>query len=166
MPDFYGDAAGFQAYWAARGGSTAAGLENEDIETALLIASEWIDRSFRAQFDGTKVGQRPQLREWPRNGAIDIDNHYIASDAIPREIISATYEAAMRHATTPGIFFKDYSPSKYKSVSISGALSVDYAIGSAYDFQTQFPAIAAILAPVLTGEGTGGYSGLAGSVAR
>lgn len=166
MPDFYGDAAGFQDYWAARGGATAAGLEDEDIESALLIASEWIDRSFRAQFGGDKVGQRAQIREWPRNGAIDIDYHYIASDAIPREVIAATYEAAMRHATTPGIFFKDYSPSKYKSVSISGALSVEYAIGSAYDFQTQFPAIAAILVPVLTAEGTGGFSGLSGSVTR
>lgn len=166
MPDFYGDAAGFKAYWLARGDITAATMDNTAIEAALLVASEWIDQSFRMQFGGDKVGQRAQIREWPRNGAIDIDNHYIASDAIPREVLAATYEATFRQMTTPGVFFKDYTPSKYKSVSISGALSVDYAIGSAYDFQTQFPAIAAILIPVLTAEGTGGFAGLSGSVAR
>lgn len=166
MPTVYGDATGFQAYWAARGDLTAAAMDDFDINAALIVASEWLDAAFRSQFGGSKVGMRDQERDWPRVGAVDIYGYSVADTAIPREVLSATYEAAFRQMTTPGVFFKDYTQSKYKSVAISGAVSVEYATGAAYDFQTQFPQIAAILAPILTGAGAGGFSSLSGAIAR
>lgn len=163
MANFYGTATGFKAYWSARGSDQSAKLD-ADVNVALLIASEFIDRSFRSQWQGLKVGQRDQIRDWPRSGVIDRDGNAVESDVPPVEVENATYEAALRQLTTPGIFFKDYTPGKYKSVSITGALSVEYAIGNAYSFQTQMPAIGLILEPVLGCAGS--FSSLSGSIVR
>lgn len=166
MPDFYGDLAGFKAYWVARGNALVTAYEDDDILASLLVASEYLDAAFRTQFMGWKVGGRPQVREWPRSAVIDIYGYGVDSTIVPPEIEQATYQAALRQHDTPGIFFKDYTPSKYKSVSISGAVDVEWAIGSAFDFQTQLPSIGAILTPILTGEGSGGMSPLSGSTSR
>lgn len=163
----YGDAAGFQSYWNDRGQQAAIiAYEAPDISAALLVASGYLDAAFMSQFMGLKHGGRSQIREWPRDGVQDIYGYAIDNTVPPREVINATYEAALRQLQTPGIFFKDYNPSKYKSVAISGAVNVVFAIGSAYDFQTQMPQIAAILLPILTGMGAGAFSPSSGAVAR
>lgn len=164
MADFYGTVAGFKAYWTARGDAVALATADGDILIALLIASEWLDAAFRSQFAGLKSGGRAQIREWPRSAVTDIYGYSVASDVPPREIENATYEATLRQLKTPGIFFRDYSPSKYRNVSITGALSVEFAVGSAFEFQTQMPAIAAILVPILTSNAS--FSSLSGDLIR
>lgn len=164
MADFYGTVAGFKSYFTARGNTLAAAEDDPDIQAALLVASEWLDAAFLDSFDGLKVGGRAQIREWPRQGVTDIYGYSIPDDTIPREVESATYEATWRQLQTPGVFFKDYTPAKYKSVSISGAVSVEYATGSAYDFQTQQPMIAAILRPLFSCYSES--SALSGAVSR
>lgn len=168
MTDFYGTLAGFKAYWMARGDPVTAATSDDDILVNLLMASEWIDAAFVSQFAGYKVGLRAQIREWPRGAVLDVNGYYVANDVPPREIENATYEAAKRNIVSPGIFFKDYTPSKYKSVSISGAIAVEYNNfnTNAESIQTQFPAIVAILAPILTAAGVGGFSSLSGSMVR
>lgn len=163
--DFYGTTGGLQAYCDARGLVLPGSIDPADIPKALLVASEWIDVSFISQFAGFKVGGRDQLREWPRIGVQDIYGYAVPSNAIPREVENATYEAAVRQLITPGVFFKDYTPGKYKSATVFGAVAVEYAVGDAYSFQTQMPQIAAILYPLLGGSG-GNYSGLSGDVRR
>jgi hypothetical protein len=164
----YGDADGFKSYWNDRGQQAAiVAFDDSEINPALLIASGYLDAAFLSQFMGLKTGGRNQIREWPRIGVQDIYGYAIPSDVPPREVINATYEATFRQLQTPGVFFKDYTPSKYRSVSVSGAVSVVYAIGSsAYDVQTQMPALAAILLPILTGMGSGAFSPLSGRVSR
>lgn len=166
MPDFYGDVAGFKAYWIARGNQLVAAFDDDDILASLLVASEYLDATFRTQFMGLKLGGRAQVREWPRSGVIDIYGYGVDNTIVPPEMVQATYQAALRQHNTPGIFFKDYAPSKYKRVSISGGVDVEWAIGSAYDFQTQMPSIAAVLTPILTGYGSGGMSALSGAIGR
>lgn len=163
---FYGTFEGFQAYWTDRANVIALAFEDDDVNAALLVGSEWIDAAFRASFAGTKVGQRAQIREWPRIGVVDIYGYVVDNSTAPAEVEKATYEAALRQLQTPGVFFKDYSPSKYKAVAISGAINVQYAIGTAFDFQTQMPQIAAVLAPILTAMGDGTFSGMSGAVGR
>lgn len=163
----YGDATGFKAYWTDRGRQAAIiAYSDIDIAAALLVASGYLDAAFRSQFAGLKHGGRSQIAEWPRDGVQDIYGYAVPNDVPPREVINATYEAALRHLQTPGIFFKDYNPSQYRSVSVSGAVSVQFAIGSAYDFQTQMPQLAALLTPILTGFGAGSFSPLSGMVGR
>ena len=161
----YGTDDGFLAYHIARGRDVAT-IDEDAIAPARLVASEWLDGAFRAQFPGLKVGLRAQVREWPRQGANDIYGYAIASDVPPVEIDNATYEATYREIKTPGSLVKDWTPSKYKRASVDGAVSVDFAMfNSASDIQTQFLAIGQILAPILTAVG-GDFSALSGATSR
>lgn len=165
----YGTVSGYRAYHATRGRDTTSPTMQTDeaILASLLTASEWIDGTYRNSFGGTKIGMREQLREWPRQAAQDIYGYAIASDSVPLEVENATYEAAYKNVVTPGALSVDYKPSKYKSASVSGAVSVTYnTFDNAAEAQTKFPIIGQILAPILTATGSENASSLSGSVAR
>lgn len=168
MDPFYGNAVDAVSYWSARNyASPANAADTDDIDSALLVASEWIDGTFRSSFSGLKVGLRPQIREWPRNDAFDIYAYPIDPGSVPVEVINATYEAAYRQIVSPGSLLKDYTPGKYASVAIDGAISVKYNNGlTAADVQTQYLIIDQILFPILTGTGAGAFSGLSGGASR
>lgn len=166
MPDFYGTASGFTAYHTARDNTVPADIDtDEEIETLLLVASEWIDARYRSKFQGWKTGERDQIREWPRRGHVDYYDYLIPDDQIPREIENATYEIALRHANSPGVLSIDYTPSLYDQVSVDGAVSAKFAkFGSVSEIQTQFKNVAEILS-ALIGE-KNQSSGLSGSIER
>lgn len=147
MATIYGDVTGFQLYHEERNRELSPELlaDDEAVQAALVVASEWIDSRFRSKFPGMKTGGRSQEREWPRKLAYDIHGEFIG-DEIPREIIHATYEAAAIAGTTPGALSANWTPNKYASVSISGVVSVTYgAIGSVEEAQTQFGIVNDIL---------------------
>lgn len=150
MPDFYGTHAGYDAYCEARNHDHGPHSEAA-VLAALLVASEWLDAKYRSAFPGLKVGQREQVREWPRTGAVDYYGYAVSSEVVPVEIEYATYEAAHREITLAGSLSVDYTPSKYKRVSVDGAVSVEYNdFDSAREAQTQYNIIDQILQPILT----------------
>lgn len=160
----YGTIAGFSIYHTARGRDVSTYLD-ADVEAAKLIASEWIDARYRALFDGTKVGKRDQVREWPRTGAMDIDGYSIGAVAIPTEVENATHEATLKQLVNPGSLSVDWVPPKYKRASVDGAVSVDFVMfDSATDAQTRFKIVDEILAPILTGHNNS--SALSGATYR
>lgn len=140
---------GFTAYHEARGRELPGTWDDDKINASLLLASEWVDRVYGSSFIGQKTGGFLQSNEWPRIGAAIRDPKYgyaFPSDAIPDQINSAVYEAAYRDCASPGALLVDYTPGKYKSVSVDGAVSVDYVqFSSAADMQTTFPVIDQIL---------------------
>jgi hypothetical protein len=166
MPDYYGTAAGFRIYHAARDNPLPADAADDDyVEAKLLKASEWIDGRYRCGFGGLKVGQRAQIRDWPRSAAFDIFGYSIASDVVPTEVENATYEAALKEMNSPGVLSVDYTPPRYKSATVVGAVSVTYnSFNGVLDLQTHFAIVDQILSPILTGMGL--TSSLSGSVAR
>lgn len=153
MPDFYGTIAGFRAYHAARRGEASAAYTREDavIGPALLVASEWLDAALRSVLmpNTYKVDGSDQMREWPRIGYIDAYGYAVSSATVPVLIEYATYELAERQMASPGALTVDHTPSKYKRVSIEGAVSVEYRDVGAGDLQTQFPIVWQILGPLL-----------------
>lgn len=142
------------AYAAARGlsfsisGAPAIALA----EQAMRRATTWLDGAYRGRFSGWRKNRREQALEWPRSGASDQDCNAIADDEIPVEIKHATIEAAVRELAKPGSLSPDVTPGKIKkSVAISGAVAVEYAVGAA-DVQDQRPVMTVvdgILAPLL-----------------
>lgn len=168
MPDNYGTTDGFTAYQTARGrAAEIATYDADETAVALLVASEWIDAIYQSSFAGLKVGQRAQVREWPRYGAVDWYGYAIASDSNPVEVENATYEAALRQLMSPGSLVMDWTPSKYREVNVSGAVDVTYNLfTSASDAQTQFLIIDQVIAPILTGGLGGNASGLSGYTNR
>lgn len=166
MADFYGTVAGFKTYHIDRNNEVPAATDDEDIQAALLVASEWIDGTFGESFGGVKVGGRDQVRDWPRYGAVDTFGYSLSNSAVPREVEQATYQAALRQLTTPGSLTVDFVPGKYDSISVDGAVSVTFAKFSyASDVQAQFQVINQIISPVLTATG-GKFSSFSGPVAR
>lgn len=165
----YGSRAGFIEYHEARAREIPATWDNQFIDASLLVASEWIDNIYGSQFSGQKTGGFAQVREWPRLSAyatVPPSPYLFDDDAIPDRVISATYEAAWRQATTPGSLQVDYTPGKYRSVSVDGAVSVDYALFlQASDVQTQIGIIDSLLWPLLNGP-NGGMSTLSGGTNR
>jgi hypothetical protein len=161
MTDNYGTRAEADTYHAARGNAAWASADEATRDVALLIASEWIDGKYRASFPGWKTGLRAQVREWPRTGAFDIERHDIATDEIPVEVENATYEAALRHITTPGSLLTDYTMGqRISSVTVVGAVAVQYeGISGAMDLQLSIPGVDRILAPILTGSPSSGLVG-------
>lgn len=151
MPEFYGTVEGFRAYHAARD-KTLAVRDDDEVEADLLIASEWLDARFRSSFGGLKLGGREQVREWARSSAYDIHGNLISG--IPHEVENATYEAAAIQGAAPGSLSVNFTPGRYKSASIDGAVSVEFAsFNSAADIQSEYAIVSEILAPILTGRG-------------
>lgn len=154
--DFYGTATAYSAYHTARG-RDVSGQTTSDIEQALLVASEWLDGSF--SWPGYKVGTREtQLRDWPRSWVQDRDGYPVDHLTIPVEIDNAAYEVAFRWIADPSVLSADYTPDKYKRVSIDGALSVEYGNLNAQTAQKQFPVLGVILERLLGGSGKSALS--------
>ena len=159
----YGTLAGFKTYHDARG-NVYSTLDDAQISAALLVASEWLDASYREAFPGCKAGQRAQIRDWPRTDAYDVNDDYLDYLVVPDEVINATYEAALRQGITPGSLSVDFTPNKYKKSSVDGAVFVEYMQYSyAEESQTKFMIVEEILSNILSG---GNSSNLSGSAVR
>lgn len=158
----YGTVLAADAYHLARGNTVWAGYETPEKEAALLRASEWIDGNYRLLFPGWKVGNRDQVREWPRNSAYDVYGYVIDPLTVPVEVENATYEAALREAASPGSLAVDFvGADVIKKAAVDGAVSVEFGgDGSSSAAQLVMPSVDAILAPILTGQtGAGGLTG-------
>lgn len=149
----YGTLEAADAYHEARGNLVWAGTDDDEKLAAMLRASEWIDGNYRLLFPGWKVGNRAQVREWPRNSAYDVYGYLIDPNSVPPEIENATYEAALREAASPGSLSVDFvGADVIKKASVEGAVSVEFGgDGSASAAQLVMPSVDAILAPILTG---------------
>ena len=160
MPEQYGTADGFRTWITAR--NVAVGDSDDDlaVNAALLVASEWLDGRYRSSFPGLKLAGRDQVREWPRSGVIDVNGYGVDSDTVPTEVENATYAATVREMATPGTLSRDYTPNKYESVSVYGAVAVKYrSFDSAVDSQIKLQIVDEILAPLIAHGITSGLSG-------
>jgi hypothetical protein len=161
MTDFYGTASGFRSYLTTRGITAPTGADDDDtVGAKLVVSSEWLDARYNTLFPGRKTNGRSQEREWPRLGASDHEGYAIDYTLTPVEVEYATYEAARREFTTPGVLSRDYTPNKYQKVAVSGAVSVDYTnFNSAQDTQIQLQIVSDILRPLLRYSGDSVLSG-------
>lgn len=141
---FYGNASDFITYLTKRGREVSDDWSKEDINAALLVASEWLDSQYEDSWIGYKVSFE-QERSWPRQNAVvaTYPYHVYSNTDIPVQVVQATYEAAQRELTKNGSLLVDYKPTQYQSVSIYNAVTVEYkdSVSSAGDVQTQIPVI-------------------------
>lgn len=166
MTEQYGTVEGFKTYHTDRGNAVAiVDLTDTEISAANLIASEWLDGTYRNMWPGEKFGQRDQIRDWPRSSAYDVNKDPIDYETVPIEIERAVYEAALRQAISPGSLSVDWTPNKYNRVAVEGAISVQYrSFAEAGDVQTRFAIIDHILSVLISGRNN--ISSLSGLVGR
>jgi hypothetical protein len=162
---YYGSLAGFRAHHTARGVTTSA-YADAAVLIQLLVASEWLDAKYRSRYSGIKYGNRTQIREWPRSDAYDVHGWSIPYDSVPVEVEAATYEVTLKVLQTPDVLNKDFAPSKYSQVSVTGAVSVQYMNSrDIADVQTRFAIVEQAVSPVLT-RGNGALSAVSGDTYR
>lgn len=165
---FYGTAEDFTTYHESRGRTVSGAWDDDIIESALLVASEWLDGVYGTLWIGEPTDGFSQERQWPRTEAIvnSVPTYTFPDDATPEQVIQATYEAAFRQLTTPGSLQVDFTPGKYKSVRVEGAISVDYNMGitQSSDVQLQIGVIQTLMQRLLK-EG-GAFSSFSGRVER
>ena len=149
----YGTTAEADTYHADRGNSAWAAAAEADKQSALLRASEYIDGTYRTAFQGYRTNGRSQVREWPREDAFVFEKWdwvELPNDTVPVEVLSATYEAALRELT-PGFLTPDVIPGKNKkSVRVEGAVSVEY---WSDEQRPVIEKIAQVLAPLIASDG-------------
>lgn len=169
MADFYGTVAGYKDYHTARGrGALIADQDDDEILAGLLVGSEYIDGRYGpiwldAHF---RTGGREQERVWPLLAFVDASGYALPSDIVPKEVEKATYEAALRDIENPGSLMVDYTPNKYKSAAVDGAVSVTFAeFYSSSDVQLTIPDIDRILQQLIS-DNNGFSSSLTGAVNR
>lgn len=129
--DSYASLATIAAYATAHGLTFAiAGADEVPAEQAARRATVWLDATYRGRFTGRRKNGRAQALEWPRYDAWDSQPvpDPIPSDEVPREIVSACCEAAIREKASPGTLSPDVTPGQVeRSVSVANAVSVEYA---------------------------------------
>ena len=135
------------AKYAASVGRTFDPPDDARVEAALRVASRYIDGTYRSSFSGQRVHQRKQALEWPRYNAF-AGNDTVAADEIPRELVEAVCEAALRELVKPGILNPDTREGgAIRSVGAGGA-SVEFS-GGGYTGRSTFSAISMAIAPLL-----------------
>jgi len=120
----YGTEAKFEEYCLQMGYTPTEG----EVDPALERATLWLDTYYGPRYPGKRTEGRSQPLGWPRTGVVDCQGQVVAPDEVPIEIERATYEAALRELSAPYSLSPDVTAGKvYKSVSVSGAVSVTYA---------------------------------------
>jgi hypothetical protein len=139
----YISVAEFQVYHDQRGNSYA-GYTTAQLETAIILATDYLDRRF--SFHCRRYAQ-DQETAWPRAGVVDSDGFYVSG--VPREVKEATAEYALR-ALSAALLpdpTRDVSGRDVQSKSETvGPISesVTYAAGATFHLP-EYPAADAIL---------------------
>lgn len=112
------------AYHAARGNAAWDNIDDKD--AALIKATDYMQAEYHSRWKGVQTHATQPL-DWPRWGVcIDGWGNYIASDAIPVEVINACAELALRSAS--GDLMPDAGP-EVAAESV-GPISTTYAPGA------------------------------------
>lgn len=165
---FYGNVDDFKEHFITRGKDIPQDWTDDMIESALLVSSEWLDGQYESLWIGYKVDFK-QERSWPRQSAqVQTYPYYVyKNDEIPEQVVKAVYEACFRELTKPGSLQVDFTPNKYKSVSVDGAISVEYnSLSYASDVQTEIPVIEDLMSVLTDSTKSGAFSSVSGKVSR
>lgn len=133
------------AAYAAKKGLSFPASPIEPAEQALRRATAWLDSTYRIRFPGAATDVWQSL-EWPRVGVI-YRGQPLDEDMIPRRIIEATCEAAIRELAKPGVL----SPDRQRGGAIKEvkAGSVDITFADDAPIETTFTAIDGLLSGFL-----------------
>ena len=91
----YGSVAGADAYFLDRGITTWTGTDGVK-QSALIRATDYVEKRFKGQWRGTR-GSQEQGLAWPRTYAYDVDGFLL--EEVPLDLERAIYEYALRALT-------------------------------------------------------------------
>ena len=102
LSNAYDSVADIDTHHADRGNTAWADFTTPDKEFAIIRASDYIDKRFGIRFVGLRKIKEQGL-EWPRLDAFDQDGFLLSGpDALPRQLLKACAEYALRAAICVG----------------------------------------------------------------
>lgn len=116
----------FNAYRQGLYGASASETP-ELVEAALRRATMYVDLRYVDKWIGYRTTGRVQALAWPRTINNRAYREFIGIDEIPREIIQATCEAAIRELASPNSLMPDYNPSERIVRERVGPIETEYA---------------------------------------
>ena len=171
----YLDQTTFEDYAESRGYDISAYSDDEQIEAALIRATDWIDATYRSRWPGVRSNGTDQGLMWPRKaGSISYGEFYassylttvtdaeglpIAVDAIPVALVRATAEAAYRELVSPNSLAPDLKRGGAIRSLRAGSVAIEYA--STAPAGTTFSVIDNMLSSIISTGSAGAYTGRA-----
>lgn len=149
----------FDEYVDARSITPASG----DKEAALIRATTAIDARYGASFPGYRKAGRDQGLLWPRAAAYDSEGWLLPDDEVPKEVVEATIEAAVRELANPGSMMPDLERGGGIQSIRAGSVGITYSQNASA--KTTYTLIDGIIANVLSGNG-GSNGGMFGQSVR
>lgn len=142
------------AYFAAHGSPSAwASASTTSKETALVAATDYLDRSYADRWSGDRWSTAQRLA-WPRS-YVERDGIVLDVAPLPRELREACIEASLRYLQN-GAFIVDIdSPGSVVEEEVSvGDLSKRTKYAGSKGHGKEYPLIGRILAPLLVSSAT------------
>lgn len=133
------------AVYAQKKGLSFPISPSEPAEQAARRATTWLDATYRSRFPGAATDVWQAL-EFPRAGVI-YRGQPLDEDTIPRQIIEATCEAAIREMAEPGSLAPDLERGGAVKRLKAGSVEVEYTDGA--DLTTTFTTIDGLLSGLL-----------------
>lgn len=145
----------FKAYWVDRG-NALAGVTDGTIESAIVKATDYIDRHFSGRFRGVRLTETQAL-SWPREGTYQ-DGRVM--DPMPPELLAATAEygfRAMSGDLAPDLAYSDSNALVKEHEERVGPIleRTAYGMNGIISSFRAYPMADATLAPLLIGGGKG-----------
>lgn len=138
----YASVAFADAYHLARANSSWAELDNTAKEANLRKATDYIEAVYAGEWQGMRR-TGVQALEWPRSGVPDLADGLIAIDVIPRRLLQASCELALKASTT--VLLKDEGQRAVEKTV--GPLTIKYADDA--PAATRFQMVENLLGPYL-----------------
>lgn len=173
--DSYGSLADFETYCTALGKTIASGTSDASKEVALRNGTVYLDRTYQDRWAGYRTNET-QVLAWPRRsypgdsyytsggtfytGIRDCDGFEVASDAIPKRIRDACFEAAYLSLTGTVLLPVLVRGGQVQSESVAaGPVSTDTTYAANAPTQDQRLAIEGLLRGLIVGGPGRGSTG-------
>lgn len=141
----YASVAFADAYHLARANLAWGPLDASAKEASLRKATDYIEAVYAGEWRGMRC-TGDQALEWPRTGVPDLAGGLVAIDAIPRRLLQAACELALKASTT--ILLKDEGQRAVEKTV--GPLTIKYADDA--PAATRFQMVENLLGPYLAGN--------------
>lgn len=145
LPDAnsYASVASADAYYSQRGNADWAALTTAAKESALILATDYLEATYTEAWKGERVSGTQAL-SWPRYDVI-VDGYELISNALPIKLVHACIELALRANSGPLIVDQDQRVVREKV----DVVEVEYAEFS--DPTKRYPAVSRLLSSLLRG---------------
>lgn len=138
----YATRAEADAYYAARGNDAWATLTDPQKDSALVLATDYIEATYLQAWQGNRVSSIQEL-SWPRYG-VYVDGFQVDSTTVPAAVVKATIEMAGRAAAGEPLITDQAQRVTKEKVDV---LEVTYSEASSPELR--YPYVNRLLSPYL-----------------